>query len=75
MTFALVQSAVFLVNDMSAGPISVRDLTRKHHRLPTHEARDLLSELVTRGQIVELGGDRYQPAPATWQHTTLTLEA
>jgi hypothetical protein len=60
---------------LSAGPTSVRDLTRKHHRLSTHEARDLLSELVTRGQAVELEGDRYQPASTTWQHTALTLEA
>ena len=64
-----------MLKKLSAGPISVRDLTRKHHRLPTHEARDLLSELVTRGQVVELGGDRYQPAPAAWQPTALTLEA
>jgi hypothetical protein len=50
---------------LSAGPASARDLTRMHHRLPTNEARDLLSELVARRQAVELGGDRYQVAITT----------
>jgi hypothetical protein len=48
-----------MLEKLSAGPTSVRDL---------------LSELVTRGQAVDLGGDRYQPASTTWQHTALTLE-
>lgn len=62
---------------LSAGPASARDLTRMHHRMLTNEARDLLSELVTRRQVVELGGDRYQAVSITWQNKAagLTLEA
>jgi hypothetical protein len=62
---------------LSAGPASLRDLTRKHHRLPTNEARDLLDELVTRGQAAHLGGDNYQAVSTTWHSKAvgLTLEA
>jgi hypothetical protein len=64
-----------MLEKLSAGPTSVRDLTRRHHRLSANEARELLSELVTRGKVIDLGGDRYQPASTTRQHTALTLEA
>jgi hypothetical protein len=66
-----------MLEKLSAGPASVRDLTRKHHRLSTHEARDLLSELVTRGKATDLGDDHYQSRSATWPNKAaiLTLEA
>ncbi len=62
---------------LTTGPISVRDLARKHHRMPMNEARDLLTELVLRGEVNHLGGDLYQSVFTTWQNKVpaLTLEA
>jgi hypothetical protein len=66
-----------MLDKLSAGPSSVRDLVRKFHRLPVNDARDLLDELVSRGRAIHLGGDRYEMARATLSRVpqTLTLEA
>ncbi len=62
---------------LSSGPSSVRDLTRRHHRLLANEARDLLEELVSQGKVIQLEEDQYEMAINTHPYVTnpLTLEA
>jgi hypothetical protein len=66
-----------MLEKLSAKPSDLRQIVRKHHNLPTAEARDLLCELVSRGQALHLGKDRYQLAPIavrTLEAQALTLD-
>jgi hypothetical protein len=64
-----------ILDRLSEGPQSARDLGRRFHRMTTTECRDLLAELKRSGRVAELSGDRWQltALPHPSESTTLTL--
>jgi len=63
-----------ILDMLSEGPMSARDLGRRFHRMTTNQSRDLLADLKRNGSVAELSGDRWQLAALTSpRETTLIL--
>lgn len=49
-----------IIDHLDAGPLGIRDLSRRFHRMTTNECRDLLDDLKRSGQVMEIEGGLWQ---------------